>query len=158
MSKTDIFVRTAKGDQEIATQANKLPIKHRSVLIMIDGKNNEETLHSRLSGMFDGKTILSDLEAHGFIERQAGAARPAALKAVEPSLNALNTEAKKYMIDAIYQVLGPEADSMVARIEKCKNNKDLSGMIEMCRDTLAGLGKKKRAEELEVKVKAMLTS
>ena len=154
MDKNDLFVRTAKGDQEIATQANKLPIKHRSVLIMIDGKNTEAALQAKLSGMFDGKAILSDLESHGFIMRQTGA-KPA-LKAFEPSLNALNTEAKKFMIDSIYQVLGPEGDSMVSRIEKCKNNKDLSMMVDMCRDTMAGLGKKKRAEEFEGKVKALL--
>lgn len=70
-SKTDILVRTEKGDQEIKTQANKLPIKHRSVLIMIDGKHSEEVLQGKLSGMFDGKTIVSDLETHGFITRQA---------------------------------------------------------------------------------------
>jgi hypothetical protein len=155
MDKTDLFIRTAKGDQEVATQANKLPIKHRSVLIMIDGKNSEETLQKKLSGMFDGKAILNDLESHGFIMRQAGAGA-STLKALEPSLNALNSEAKKYMIDTIYQVLGPEGDSMVSRIEKCKNNKDLSGLIAMCRDTMSGLGKKKRAEEFEGKIKSML--
>jgi hypothetical protein len=71
MESSDIFVRSAKGDQEIATQANKLPIKHRSVLIMIDGKSSEQNLQGKLSGMFDGKAILNDLESHGFIERKA---------------------------------------------------------------------------------------
>jgi hypothetical protein len=70
-SKTDILARTEKGEQEIKTQANKLPIKHRSVLIMVDGKHSEEVLQAKLSGMFDGKTIVSDLETHGFITRQA---------------------------------------------------------------------------------------
>ena len=39
MDKTDIFIKSAKGEQEIATRVNKLPIKHRSVLIMIDGND-----------------------------------------------------------------------------------------------------------------------
>ena len=71
MSKTDIFVRTEKGNQEIEKHVNKLPVKHRSVLIMIDGKNSEEVLLAKLSGMFDGKAIVSDLESHGFISRKA---------------------------------------------------------------------------------------
>ena len=71
MESSDIFVRSAKGEQEIATQANKLPIKHRSILIMIDGKSSEQALQGKLSSMFDGKAILSDLESHGFIERKA---------------------------------------------------------------------------------------
>jgi len=76
MDKTDIFSRSAKGEQEIVTRVNKLPIKHRSVLIMVDGKTSEEALLAKLSGMFDGKTIVSDLETHGFIERNA-APKPA---------------------------------------------------------------------------------
>jgi len=71
MDKTDIFTKSAKGEQEIATRINKLPIKHRSVLIMIDGKTSEEALLVKISGMFDGKTIVSDLETHGFIERKS---------------------------------------------------------------------------------------
>jgi hypothetical protein len=76
MDKTDIFSRSAKGEQEIVTRVNKLPIKHRSVLIMINGKTSEEALLAKLSGMFDGKTIVSDLETNGFIERNA-APKPA---------------------------------------------------------------------------------
>jgi hypothetical protein len=70
MDKTDIFVKSAKGEQEISTRVNKLPIKHRSVLIMIDGTTSEQTLLSRISGMIDGKTIVSDLETNGFIVRK----------------------------------------------------------------------------------------
>jgi hypothetical protein len=154
MDITDILTRTEKGEQEIKTQANKLPIKHRSVLIMIDGKSSEAALQSKLSGMFDGKSILSDLETHGFIARIAGA-KPV-LKAVDAASQSLNKAAKEYMIDSIYQVLGPEADSIVSRIEKCKSNSDLAAMASTCRDTMVGLGKKKKAEDLEVKVREML--
>lgn len=157
MDKTDIFIKSAKGEQEIATRVNKLPIKHRSVLIMIDGATSEQALLAKISGMFDGKTIVSDLETHGFIERKAGP-KPAlqsigAGAAKGPSMNA---GAKQYMIDYMYKVLGPEADTFVGRIEKCKTNSDLAGMIDPCRDTIRGLGKQNKAEEFEVKVKELM--
>jgi hypothetical protein len=76
MDKTDIFIKTAKGEQEIATRVNKLPIKHRSVLIMIDGTASEETLLAKIAGMLDGKALVSELEAQGFIERKT-APKPA---------------------------------------------------------------------------------
>jgi hypothetical protein len=76
MDKTDIFIKTAKGEQEIATRVNKLPIKHRSVLIMIDGTASEESLLAKIAGMLDGKALVSELEAQGFIERKA-APKPA---------------------------------------------------------------------------------
>ena len=154
MDKTDIFIKSAKGEQEIATRVNKLPIKHRSVLIMIDGMSSEQSLLAKISGMFDGKTIVSDLETHGFIERKAGP-KPA-LQSLEAKGPALNTGAKQYMIDYMYQVLGPEADTFVGRIEKCKTNSDLTGMIDSCRDTILGVGKQKKAAEFEIKIKELM--
>jgi len=154
MASTDIFARSAKGEQELATQANKLPIKHRSVLIMIDGKVSEHALLAKLSGMFDGKAIVTDLESHGFIERRAGAAP--ALHAVDTKGPALNMTAKKYMIDTMYSVLGPEADTFVSKIEKCKTNSDLSGLVESCSGTLAGIGKKKKGEEFSLELRELL--
>jgi len=154
MDKTDIFVKSAKGEQEIATRANKLPIKHRSVLIMIDGATSEQALLAKISGMFDGKIIVSDLETHGFIERKAGS-KPAR-QATESKAQILNASAKQYMIDYMYQVLGPEADTFVGRIEKCKTNSDLAGMIDPCRDTILGVGKQKKAAEFELKIKELM--
>jgi hypothetical protein len=154
MDKTDIFIKSAKGEQEIATRVNKLPIKHRSVLIMIDGKTSEDALLAKLAGMFDGKTIVSDLETHGFIERKTGP--KAALQAAETKGSSLNTSAKQYMIDYMYKVLGPEADTFAGRIEKCKTNSDLAGMIDPCRDTIRGLGKQNKAEEFESKVRELI--
>lgn len=154
MDKTDILARTTKGEQEITTQVNKLPIKHRSVLIMIDGKSSEGSLQAKLSGMFDGSAILNDLETHGFIERKA-APKPA-LKAIESTTQLPNMAAKKYMIDAIYQVLGPEGDTMVSRIEKCRSNAELAEMATTCRDTMAGIGKRKKAEDFELRIRALL--
>jgi len=154
MDKTDIFIKSAKGEQEIATRINKLPIKHRSVLIMIDGTSSEQSLLAKISGMFDGKTIVSDLETHGFIERKAG--QKPALQVAEAKGPSLNTSAKQYMIDYMYKVLGPEADTFVGRIEKCKTNADLAGMIDSCRDTIRGVGKQNKAEEFEVKVKELI--
>ena len=157
MDKTDIFIKSAKGEQEIATRVYKLPIKHRSVLIMIDGVTSEQALLARISGMFDGKTIVSDLEANGFIERKAGT-KPAlhAADAAAVKVQPLNASAKQYMIDYMYKVLGPEADTFVGRIEKCKTDSDLAGMIDPCRDTIRGIGKQNKAEELEIKVKELM--
>ena len=154
MASTDIYVRSMKGEQEIATQANKLPIKHRSILIMIDGKSSEQALQGKLSSMFDGKTILNDLEAHGFIERKA-TSKPS-LHAAENKGPDLSLAAKKYMVDTMYSALGPEADAFVSKIEKCKTNSDLAGLVESCSVTLTGLGKKKKAEEFSAKLRELI--
>jgi hypothetical protein len=154
MNKNDIFVKSAKGEQEIATRVHKLPIKHRSVLIMIDGTTSEQALLAKISGMLDGTTIINDLETHGFIERKVG--QKPALQAAEAKTQLLSISAKQYMIDYMYKVLGPEADSFAGRIEKCKNNSDLAGMIVSCTDTIRGIGKQIKAEEFELKAKELI--
>jgi len=154
MDTSDVFVRSAKGEQEIATQANKLPIKHRSVLIMVNGKMSEHQLLYKLSGMFNGKAIVDDLESHGFIERKA-LPKPA-IQAAENKGPAVNITAKQYMIDTMYSVLGPEADTFVSKIEKCKSNFDLSGLVDSCSGTIAGIGKKKKADEFSSKIRELL--
>lgn|SRR5512139_2021791 len=70
MEKTEILLRTAKGEQEVVSNVNKLPIKHRSVLIMIDGKVTEAGLLARCGGTIDSAAILQALEIQGFIERK----------------------------------------------------------------------------------------
>jgi hypothetical protein len=44
---------------------------------MIDGTASEETVLARIAGMLDGKALVSEFEAQGFIERKA-APKPAA--------------------------------------------------------------------------------
>jgi hypothetical protein len=157
MDATDIFIKSAKGEQEIVTKVNKLPIKHRSVLIMIDGKISEHALLARLSRMYDGKAIVADLESHGFIERRAAPKTALhALHAVENNGPLLNMTAKQYMIDTMYAVLGPEADTFVSKIEKCMSNSDLTSLVEPCSGTIAGIGKKKMAEEFSARLRELL--
>ena len=68
----------------------------------------------------------------------------------------MNVTAKQYMIDTMYAILGPEADTFVSKIEKCKSNSDLTSLVEPCSGTIAGIGKKKKAEEFSAKVRDLL--
>ena len=71
-------------------------------------------------------------------------------------LAAMVPAAKKYMVDTMYSALGPEADAFVSKIEKCKTNSDLAGLVESCSVTLTGLGKKKKAEEFSAKLRELI--
>ena len=81
-SGTTIFRKTAKGLSEIETRANRLSLKLRSVLIMVDGRLPERDLRKVVGEACD--SLLQELQSGGYIEPVGGApdnrpvARPAA--------------------------------------------------------------------------------
>ena len=64
---SDIYRRTAKGEEEIEKRIYKLDHFHRFVLIMINGKKSSDTIISNSSEQWNADQCLSDLEKNGFI-------------------------------------------------------------------------------------------
>jgi hypothetical protein len=121
---------------------------------MINGLLTEADYVQRLKAIGDVQGLIKDLEEKGYIERKAGKAQ--ALKEVDDSAHILNTEARQYMAEYMYNLMGPEGESLAIRLERCKNNKELAEMLAVCRDTINSLGKTATAEEFSNTVKNML--
>ncbi len=64
---SDIYRRTAKGEEEIEKRTYKLDHFHRFVLIMINGKKSSDTIISNSSEQWNADQCLNDLEKNGFI-------------------------------------------------------------------------------------------
>lgn len=64
---SEIFSKTAKGQEEIKTRAGGLTQRMRQVLIFIDGKRSREDLHGMLKGD-DMNDLLAALQEDGYIE------------------------------------------------------------------------------------------
>jgi len=155
MGTTDILVKSGKGEAEIASTAASISLKHRCLLVMIDGKLSEEDYIRQVRTLGEVQVLLRDLEEKGYIERRKRG--PVPLQSVEDhSMEMLNIEARKYMTDFMYSIMGPGGETMALRLERCKSNKDLADMLGVCRETLAGMGKQEMAQEFEQKVKALL--
>lgn len=153
-----ILQKSAKGEEELTQMVSHLPMKHRSVLVMIDGKMTEDLVKRRLAVLGDIELILGELERQGFIERKAApppAPRPP-LKPVDEAAPALNIAAKRYMSDYLYRLLGPDSEAIILRIERCRTSAELTGMIDVCSDTIARLGQEERAEKFRLKATDLL--
>lgn len=72
MGDDGIYRKTEKGRTEIATRANKLGMRERTLLIMVDDKTPRSVLLSRSAHPGCGD-ILDSLLAQGFIEINPGA-------------------------------------------------------------------------------------
>ena len=77
MAVDGIYRKTEKGRTEIATRANKLGLRERTMLIIVDDKTTRSDLLSRSAHPSTGD-ILDSLLAQEFIEIAPGSA-PAAV-------------------------------------------------------------------------------
>jgi hypothetical protein len=126
-----VFIKTEKGQSEIQTRAHKLPPRLRQALILVDGKRDEDQLHSLILG--EQNSVLDSLMSEGFIEEVLHTepmpleSRPFDVEFAprSPSVEDLRRDVVRALNDA----LGPEAESMALRIERSKNMADLGPAI-----------------------------
>ena len=173
MGDDGIYRKTEKGRTEIATRVNKLGMRERTLLIMVDDKTSRRDLMSRSAhpGCAD---ILDSLLAQGFIEidpaavpAAAGAApaasapsatssAPPVPAANQPSVEVSLTSASRFACRALVTYLGPSADDLTALVEKSKTSAEIATVLEKCRQIIQAMAGKHKAEEFWAGVCARL--
>ena len=76
MELQQVYIKTAKGQEEIQKRLYKLPASLRRLLIMVDGRSTAAEMIERLVSMGDITPALIELEAGGFIAPLSPANRP----------------------------------------------------------------------------------
>lgn len=166
MASDGIYRKTEKGRTEIATRANRLGLRERTMLIMVDDKTTRAGLLAK-NAHPTSEGILNNLLADGYIEVAGGSdagagpvgadaavplASPAAQAGVEVSLSS----ASRYACRALVTYLGPSADELTAMVEKAKNVAEMATALEKCRQIIQSLAGKQKAEEFWTGVSARL--
>jgi len=166
MASDGIYRKTEKGRTEIATRANKLGMRERTLLIMVDDKTSRSGLLTKNTHPGSAE-ILDSLLAQGFIEVDSGSA-PAAAPSATPPAGAPNaasaappvevslTSASRFACRALLTYLGPGADDLTALVEKCKGVEDLTSRLQKCREVIQAMAGKRKAEEFWAGVSARL--
>ena len=67
MELQQVYIKTAKGQEEIQKRVYRLPTALRRLLIMVDGRSTAAEMIERLKSMGDIAPALVELEAGGFI-------------------------------------------------------------------------------------------
>ena len=164
---TRTYRKTAKGLAEIETRANKLPVRLRSVLIMVDGRLQERELHRVIGDALD--SLLQELLSGGFIEPVGGTGEtgPGPLPAVAPTpvpapaaapappaashaprllgsaeFLALRCEAVRSLTDQI----GPMAEALAVKMENTRGWNDLKPLLVIGAQILANTRGRAAAE------------
>ena len=121
---------------------------------MINGLLREADYVERFKALGDVQDMINGLEEKGLVARKPG--YPTPLKTIDSGSQIVNTEARQYMSEFMYDLMGPEGESLALRLERCRSNRELSEMLDICRETLSNIGKPAKAEELSKAVKNML--
>ena len=121
MNPDAIYGKTAKGSEEMGQRTHKLSARLRALLIMIDGKTPIGHLIARSPSPDETAINVSTLLQEGFIEaKEVGtsrAARPGlAPVAVDPT-----EKAKNFMVKALVEALGPDADHFTGKVESARS-------------------------------------
>lgn len=122
MDIADVFVKTAKGVEEIEKRTYRLGFRHRTALIQVDGHNAVEALLPKIPG--DGFVLLEALLNDGFIARADGrstsvASAPKASAAPAIATAGVDLEAaKRRAAKSIESLLGPDGDALAVGIER----------------------------------------
>lgn len=139
MDGTLVFAKTPRGIVEISTRSAQLAMTTRRVLIMIDGKRSVDELAMVLPpGAID--TVIAQLEAAGLIQKalqnspldvptisggREDLMPTSSVGAASDDPNPMTLEeAKRRAVRELNDRLGPDAETLSMRIERCHTIED----------------------------------
>lgn len=152
-----IYVKTAKGQEELATRAYKLPSRVRNLLVMVDGSATGEHIVETTTVLGNSAAFFSLLVDEGFIEAIASTSAQATGKAA-PAPNAPPKELVSDVCHMVTELLGPSGDSLAMRLEKADSIEEFAKHVEQCRDVVENAVGKKKADQFWNAVAAKLSA
>lgn len=149
-----VFVKTAKGHEEIEKRTYHLNFKQRTALIVVDGENAAGALLGKIPG--EGIALLEELLRDGFIAAAGGSvpgSPAAALRgAVAGTASGFDLETAKHdAVRSIEAALGPGGESVALAIERCHTRAEFAQQAQQTRDIISKIAGQRKAAEFWVK-------
>jgi hypothetical protein len=131
-----VFRKTAKGQTEIETRANRLVPRLRTALILVDGKRTDDELRKMI--LSEPDEVLAILLDQEYIEviasapspRGSGGAASAPADAPADSPRKIE-ETRRAAVRFLNDQLGPSAESLALKIERAGSWAELKPHLEM---------------------------
>jgi hypothetical protein len=156
MNLSDVFHKTAKGEEEIARRAHGLVPRARSLLIMVNGKITGEELQKRAEALGGGGGLFAMLVEGGFIAPLELPVSESTATPATPQFSTAHAEAVKFASHFIVEAMGPAYDELGGRVEACRDPTKLVSLLESVRDVIDSNAGKKKAEAFWAGVTARL--
>lgn len=149
MDKHVIFTKTQKGKDEIETRRYRLPAKLRMALILVDGKSSVALLVEK-AGHPDLIQTLEELTQLGFIQSISPGVSPSPMPvSANPQTGAT---LKAELIRISRDILGPQADKIVKKIEDSPDTKEaLGATLKNCIELVRLIVDEEKSQALGIK-------
>lgn len=149
-----IYRKTAKGSEAIANRQSGLGPRHRSLLIMIDGKRSVAELAPVGSALGDVADLIQALQAEGLIEALNAPAAPAAgAQGAEPAEvppRVTLSQAQRHAVRLLNDLLGPGGADLCMRVESTKSAQEFRAVLKRAEQVVRdGLGARKAERFIE---------
>jgi hypothetical protein len=145
VQRTAIYQKTDKGVQSLATRDPVLTPKLRSMLIMVDGKRGVDELGKLAAALGEPEQLLAQLLALRMVEAVASATPPASesagLSSAPAPLAAVPlSEAKRFAVRRLTDLLGPTAEDLCLRVESARTAADFKVVVKRAEAVLREFG------------------
>jgi hypothetical protein len=135
MDQIRVFMRTAKGEEEMRSRTYGLSLEARRVLICIDGKSSISKIREKSLGLVNVEQLLASLASQGYIQ-------------VDETETIVNT--KNELIAIAQQVLGVDAEKIIGKIRDTPATREgIEAAVHSCQKIVRLLIDQKKAEELK---------
>ena len=133
------YRKTAKGQTEVETRANRLQPRLRQVLILVDGRRSDEDFAKMLPG---APEFLAELQAGQFIEvvtvsLDKAAARAAPLPAASPPMPRTFDQRRGAAVRNFIDLVGPMSEALAMKMERTTTLAELRPLLELARSIVA---------------------
>lgn len=166
MDESIVYMKTAKGAEEIANRSGALSLMVRRVLIMADGQRPVRELASWVRAG-EIENVMNLLESQGYVQRVGGpppapstvvGALPPSPPTVAPAPVAVSApqedrgqqhfdDTRRRALREVSDRLGPDGDHLVQKIERCRNNEELREVVREAERLIAVFYKEVAAQD-----------
>jgi hypothetical protein len=149
-----VFARTDKGAEEIEKRTCHVPIRLRTLLLLINGSDPVARILEKAAGIGNGMQMLEELRTQGFIrDVDDGAAAPVR------SAPATDTRFRGVVLATttwIHDTLGPDGDQIAEKLENIRTPAELQQYLHSHRELLEMAAGKRRCEDFFQRVAGAL--
>lgn len=127
-----VYVRSAKGEEEIRSRKHQLRPLQRQTLILIDGHSTLKVLLSRWAALRGFEETLAHLEREGFIEPMTTAANPRSPAAPAGQPVAIE-DARRQLVEWLAAQLPARDTKFAAKLQAAPASMDgLHAAVDSC--------------------------
>ncbi len=137
LNPNSVFRKTSVGVAELSARKMPLRAELRRLLILVDGRSSVAKLATFVR-MPEIDALIYELQSMGLIDSADGttaSAPGAADSGPEPSREQF-LAARSAAVRAINDILGPSAETLAVKLEKCENARDLREQVTAVRQSL----------------------